>query len=251
MMCVDTATEAPSVAVVRGERIVVLVRGGAVRSQTTALLAEIDAALREAGISLSEIELFAVACGPGSFAGLRAGLATIKAFAALGRKPVAAVPTLHAVACAAGASARTVTALVAGRGEVFAQLVSVGGSGEVEELNAPAHINPAKLAVEALNWGVPLKWAGGGAHAHAQLIREAAAKRGFPLGEEGVRGAGGTGSNAGGESWTLSRAADNYAAALGRLGLIRYQNNSLVGAENLRALYVRPSDAELNESCRA
>src|SRR5919199_121702 len=145
ILCVDTATDVRSVAVARGSRVVAKVREAAPRAQSAVLLAEIDEALRAARVSLGEVQLFAVARGPGSFTGLRAGLATTKAFASVLKRPVAAVPTLEAVALAAGESARTVALIPAGRGEVFAQSFSVGREADVVALDAPAHVSPSAL----------------------------------------------------------------------------------------------------------
>lgn len=60
------------------------------------LMKEIDYCLREAGISISDMNAFAVSIGPGSFTGLRIGLSTIKGFSYATGLPVVAVPTLEA-----------------------------------------------------------------------------------------------------------------------------------------------------------
>src|SRR5260370_27454598 len=70
-------------------------------------------------IAKSDIDGFAIAAGPGSFPGLRVGLAAIKALAEILRKPIAAVSLLEAVARAAGREGRMLAALDAGRGELY------------------------------------------------------------------------------------------------------------------------------------
>jgi tRNA threonylcarbamoyladenosine biosynthesis protein TsaB len=189
-LCVDTATDARSVAVARGARVVALVREASAQGRTSALLEEIDGALREAGVALGRIDLYAVATGPGSFTGLRAGLATIKAFASINARPVAAVPTLHAVALSAGESARTLAMMPAGRGEVFAQTLRVERGGRIVELDRAAHVSPSSLLRQAAARTGPLKFAGGGARAHAELIRAVAAEAGIQLIGEVRAGAG-------------------------------------------------------------
>ncbi len=62
------------------------------------LLPVVDQVLSGLGITLQEIDAFAVAVGPGSFTSLRVGLATAKAFAHALRKPLIGVPTLDALA---------------------------------------------------------------------------------------------------------------------------------------------------------
>lgn len=245
MLCIDSATELPCVAVASGARVVAKSRGGGQRGQSLALLSEIDAALSEAGVSLAEIELFAVAVGPGSFTGLRTALATVKAFAAVQPRPVAAIPTLHAVAASAGASTQTVAAIPAGRGEVFAQTLAVDEAGRVEELSAPRHVSPSSLFAQALSSSGLVKWAGGAVHAHAALMREIAVGAGVALVERGSHIH--SDDDARTRVWELDAGAGDYSAMIAAQGLFSYREGRVVGAAQLRALYVRLSDAELKE----
>lgn len=249
VLALDTATDVRSVAVVRGGRTLALASEPAGANGASLVLSQIDAALRAAGVAFADVQLFAVATGPGSFTGLRAGLATVKAFSATTRFQVAGVPTLHAVARAAGPSACTIAAIPAGRGELFAQFLRIGAGGNVEELNAPAHIKPGLLIEQARDSYADARWVGGGAVAHQDLIRETAERAGYdwreltPLeAQEGRPHASG---------WSLIAPVDSYAEQIARLGLLDSEKGTTVDAENLRALYVRPSDAELNERCRA
>ncbi len=91
------------------------------RPASETLLPEVDALLCEAGLEIEEVEGFVVSTGPGSFTGIRVGLATCKGLA-FGAGPVAvAVPTLAALARSAGSVAEPVVALLdARRGEVHA-----------------------------------------------------------------------------------------------------------------------------------
>jgi tRNA threonylcarbamoyladenosine biosynthesis protein TsaB len=253
VLAIDTASDARSVCVARGGRVLASATEGLIESGSAALLREIDEVLASAGVALREIGLFAVACGPGSFTGLRAGLATVKAFAKITGRPAVGVPTLHAVALSARARGRTVAAIPAGRGEVFAQLLSVGDARIEAELSEPAHVKPNTLVERAAGWGGRLTWAGGGAHAHRELIREGAARAGYEFVEARRASSGpATDSTAGANdpsagTWMLATKPDNYAAEIVRLGLISTWEGWTVDGEGLRALYVRPSDAELKK----
>src|SRR5207248_821889 len=125
ILALETATRSGGVAVTRGEQVLAARAGDATVSHSMNLIEMIEEALREAGVKLSEVDLFAVAEGPGSFTGLRIGLATVKAFAAHLNRRVAGVSTLAAIAHASGADGEIVSLLPAGRGEVFAQRFSV------------------------------------------------------------------------------------------------------------------------------
>lgn len=103
---IDTATTAASAALLEEGRVVRDVTSGAAGNgdgpargnHAAILLPLIDDLLRQAKITLSDVGAFAVALGPGSFTGLRIGLATVKGLVYGSNAPVIGVPTLHAVA---------------------------------------------------------------------------------------------------------------------------------------------------------
>jgi len=95
---------------------VVPLAGGAFSAQ---LVPQIAAVLEKHGHGKSDLGAFAVASGPGSFTGLRVGLAAIKALAEALQKPIVAISLLEAVACSGAARGRVLAALDAGRGDVY------------------------------------------------------------------------------------------------------------------------------------
>ena len=95
---------------------VVPLAGGAFSAQ---LVPQIAALLKKHGYSKTDLGAFAVASGPGSFTGLRVGLAAIKALAEALQKPIVAISLLEAVACSGAARGRVLAALDAGRGDVY------------------------------------------------------------------------------------------------------------------------------------
>jgi tRNA threonylcarbamoyladenosine biosynthesis protein TsaB len=131
VLSLDTTTRGGSAAVLDDDRVLALVDGDATRTHGERLPGELDAALTAAGVSLGEIDLLAVACGPGAFTGLRIGLAAMQGLAMVQRCPVIGVSALDALAVAAAASAagspgagaaRVGAWMDAARGEVFAAL---------------------------------------------------------------------------------------------------------------------------------
>ena len=131
ILAIETAGLAGSIAIMRGAEVIGDLNGDPQVSHSNTLLADLDMLLAQTEVQLSDVDLFAVAAGPGSFTGLRIGLATVKALAATLDRPCAAIPTLQAVALAGGASNTSVALLPAGRGEVFAQSFSVAANGAV------------------------------------------------------------------------------------------------------------------------
>lgn len=117
----DTATAACSVALVEGERLLAAATVVQPRAHAARLLPLIDGVFREAGRGRDELQGVAAGIGPGSFTGLRIGLATAKAVAFALDLPCAPVPTPAAIACALGPGWVAVTQ-DARRGAVYAAL---------------------------------------------------------------------------------------------------------------------------------
>lgn len=108
--------------------------GGAFSAQ---LVPQIAALLSGVGITKNDIDGFIVVSGPGSFTGLRVGLAAIKALAEILHKPIAAVSLLEALALSAGVEGPVAAALDAGRGDIYV--------GEYEVQQGHAHRTAERL----------------------------------------------------------------------------------------------------------
>jgi len=91
------------------------------------LVPQIAALLSRHGLSKADIGAFIVVSGPGSFTGLRVGLAAIKALAEILRKPIVPVSLLELVATASRAQGKVVAALDGGRGEVYFGAYEIAG----------------------------------------------------------------------------------------------------------------------------
>ena len=245
ILSLDTATLGGSIWLGSGTTELAARTGDPQVSQSTSLLQDIKNSLDQAGLQLSEVDLFACASGPGSFTGLRIGLATLKGLAASLERPSVGIPTLHAVAHAAGPSSATVALLPAGRGEVFAQLLSVSESGTVMELDAPAHLSPARL-LERYGSRVDLKWAGAGADLQRDLLADYAQNHGIYFASESDADE----VDQNGGIWSLAPRKQNLARHVAALALEVFQTGEIQSPHHLSAIYVRPSDAELNQKCR-
>ncbi|MGH9510856.1 MAG: tRNA (adenosine(37)-N6)-threonylcarbamoyltransferase complex dimerization subunit type 1 TsaB [Terriglobales bacterium] len=139
LLVVDTSGKSGSIALARGETdgscgLLESVRldGGAFSAQ---LVPQIGALLSGQKLSKSEIGGFVAVSGPGSFTGLRVGLAAVKALAEVLEKPIAAVSLLEAVAFAGGINGDIVAAMDAGRRQIYSgeYHVSSGSAVRIKE----------------------------------------------------------------------------------------------------------------------
>jgi len=92
------------------------------------LVPQIAALLQKHGLSKTQIDAFIVVSGPGSFTGLRVGLAAIKALAEILHKPIVPLSFLEIVARAASSDGRVVALLDAGRGQLYSGEYQISGA---------------------------------------------------------------------------------------------------------------------------
>jgi tRNA threonylcarbamoyladenosine biosynthesis protein TsaB len=95
---IDTSTMMGAVGIIEDELLVAELRTNVSVTHSERLMLHVDALLKSAGLTLPDIDGFAVTVGPGSFTGLRIGLAAAKAMAYAAGKPLAGVPTLDVLA---------------------------------------------------------------------------------------------------------------------------------------------------------
>jgi tRNA threonylcarbamoyladenosine biosynthesis protein TsaB len=127
------------------------------------------------GARLDDVDLFAVASGPGSFTGLRVGIATMQGLAFAQQKQVAPVPALDAHAWLARDRGTIVGAWMdARRGEVFAALYGDDGS----VLRGATALSPSRTLEawrEALHGAAAVTFVGGGAVRYRRAIESSVA----------------------------------------------------------------------------
>lgn len=125
----DTSSRRGSVAIVEGKTVLGEISSDGAASFSRQLLGMIETLLASHGLSVKDLDAIAVAAGPGSFTGIRIGLATAGGISLAAGVPVAGVSSLEAVASAARAQGRIAAALDAGGGSVYHALFDVGGDG--------------------------------------------------------------------------------------------------------------------------
>ena len=156
VLALDTATRAGSVALVR-DGAAHAMAGDGTRTHGERLPAELLDFLAGHGATLNDVTGLAIIAGPGSFTGLRVGIATVQGLAFAANRPVIAVPTLEAFASGwldSGQRADIFAAALDGhRGEVFLAAFDLRGATSfdaarvlIEPLAAPAHTAAAALA---------------------------------------------------------------------------------------------------------
>ncbi|MEO8701211.1 MAG: tRNA (adenosine(37)-N6)-threonylcarbamoyltransferase complex dimerization subunit type 1 TsaB [Kofleriaceae bacterium] len=180
---IDTATLAAGIAIVDGDTVLVELTHDTAR-RSADLLVAIDDACRRAGVAPHQLDAVAIGAGPGSFTGLRIGMATAKGIAFAAGKPLWAVSSLAAIAHDAVTELANhqlfshVDGLIAGvldarRGEVYAGCYRHGMLVGEERVMAPAEL---VAWVDSLAAGAPTSYAGDALAAHPDVLGQLAAE---------------------------------------------------------------------------
>ncbi|MGO9375073.1 MAG: tRNA (adenosine(37)-N6)-threonylcarbamoyltransferase complex dimerization subunit type 1 TsaB [Syntrophobacteraceae bacterium] len=147
ILAADTSTASGSLALLDGENLTAELTLSSARTHNRRLLKAIDSLLREAEWDLKAIDAFAVACGPGSFTGLRIGMTTMKVLAWTRGKLYADICSLDALALPLCFSNNPICALIdARKGEVYCALYRPDGKGGLGLAAPYAALTPSRLA---------------------------------------------------------------------------------------------------------
>ena len=234
VLALDTTTRLGSVALIDGAGIVEERPGDSSRTHAERLPAELLSLCERHGLRVSAIDLFAVAAGPGSFTGLRIGLATIQGLAIVTRRQIVGVSALEALAQIASrdvAAGSLVAAWIdAQRREVFSALYRVTAAeifhpGRLIEIEPAAVDGPAStlarwhLSTALGANGATITFVGDGAVVYKDLCAHGDRMR--------------------------CLAAPLLAGAVGRMAAARARLGEAVEPACIRPLYVRRPDAEL------
>jgi tRNA threonylcarbamoyladenosine biosynthesis protein TsaB len=232
VLSLDTTTRTMSAALIEDDRVVATYVGDSTGSHAERLPGALEEVVRAAGVSFPAVDVFAVAAGPGSFTGLRIGIATMQGLALVFARPIVPVSALEALAHAAAdgapdgpaAPGTAVAAWIdAFRRDVFSGVYRVAAAppftaSRLVEIEGPTVDAPAATVAR---WSaraiVPAVCVGSGAVAYASLI----AAQGTVL------------------------APPPLAPVIGRVAVARATAGGGIDPAAVQPLYVRRPDAEI------
>jgi len=248
ILAIDTSSDQGSVALLADARVLAEESGELAERSSSGLFRRVGGVLGRAGVKLSDVECFAVAAGPGSFTGLRVGLAAVKGWAEVWGRPIAAVSVLQAIAAQASEPGSRVAAILdARRGQLF--------RGSFRRFPAEANGAAAALAGEGAGEAARREMRDDFEKIGEEIVGTAAEILDGPLSATGEIpllvtpspvAAAEIVSALGGRSVRIEVVSHALAAVIGRLGLKQALRGETVDALGLNANYIQRCNAEVN-----
>ena len=226
VLAVDTTTASCSVAVIEDLSVCAELTTRKKQTHSKHLMTSIDSVLKSADCRTVDLDGFAVTIGPGSFTGLRIGMATIKGLASAADKPVVGISSLETLAWQCSARSRLICPLLdARKAEVYGATYRYREDRLIQQSAACA----AKPEAFVGDIKQPCVFIGSGARLYHDKIQDALGDKAHfvPDDQNVIR-----------------------ASSVGFLSLKRFKNNETVRAADLVPFYIRKSDAELSFAAR-
>jgi tRNA threonylcarbamoyladenosine biosynthesis protein TsaB len=227
ILAIDTSTRAGSIALLRDSEVLAEISAREDTPYSTRLFRDLEVLQSRAQFSMSQVDVFAVAAGPGSFTGLRVGLTAVKGWAEVHGKPIAAISGLEAIAAQGNANHEMISPFLdARRGHVFGSTYRRGpGHPGILQLVGEEAI----LTIEEFLTQVKRIYG----TRPAVLLSATPEALPHDLVEFILPGA------------RIEQVSASLAPTIGRLGFERANRGDLVDALRLDANYIRRSDAEV------
>ncbi|MDB4470757.1 tRNA (adenosine(37)-N6)-threonylcarbamoyltransferase complex dimerization subunit type 1 TsaB [Deltaproteobacteria bacterium] len=223
ILAVDSSSMVGSVALCQGETLIAESVLNVRCTHSEKLLGQIDLLLAEAGWQLQDLDLLVAVTGPGSFTGLRIGIATIKGLAQVLDKPVVGISSLQMLAMNLPLSTVPICVFMdARKKEVYSQLFSWTPEGPVAQ--GDAQVVPPDLLLQQIDQQVAL--VGDGVPLYRQQIEEILADNAL---------------------LPIASAHQPRASQAAWLGWRALVNDEVSTVAELLPIYIRPSDAELSQ----
>lgn len=225
ILAIDTTTFLGSIALVEDDQLVSALQQGTSVTYSERLISGIDHLLTNANWKKEDLDLIAVAIGPGSFTGLRIGMATAKGLAVALGKPLVGVSSLCAIAYGADIYEGKVAAILdARRDEVYAAVYQYKNGSYEKTLMEECVLSPEQLCAELKKIkGVKLCVGDGARRYRDTLVKKFKDEAAFLHDAKNFPHAG-------------------YLATLAKL---RFEESGADEAEDLSPNYIRISDAEI------
>ncbi len=218
-LCIDTSSKVCSVALLEDDNVIAEKKISDEKTHSENLMPLLDALLNECNLSINEVELISICVGPGSFTGIRIGVAAVKAIAEILNIKVASVTSLEVLAKNYNpddSEKYTIVPIIdAKNGQVYCGIFD-------EEKSAKENIFASDIdgAIERIKNYKNVVVVGDGATLYSEKIRSVLS------------------------DVKIVDDSEQKASNIGKIGFEKYKNNDLKDADTICPIYLRKSQAE-------
>ena len=223
IFAVDTCSMSSTAAIADEVRTLAQFTVNHKKTHSEKIMPQIDAMIKAADISLEDIDVFAVATGPGSFTGVRIGVATVKGFALALNKPCVSVSAIEALSYSVASFKGIIAPILdARRNQVYNGLFESDGR-EIKRLCPDRALKLSELLEELKSIGQDVIFVGDGTPVFKDEIEEALKEKAY---------------------FAKKPFVYNLAPCVAEIGLSKFKAGEIIKAEELVPEYVRLSQAE-------
>ncbi len=219
ILAIDTSSLNATVSVINDDKLLGEFTISNKNTHSQIIMPMLDDMLKFAGVDIDDIDIFAAAIGPGSFTGLRIGIATTKALAQGGGKKIIGISSLHGLSENVYEEGKIICPIIdARRGDVYNALYLNG-----ECIQKERAINIETLLDELEEKQEKIVFVGDGVLLHKDLIIEKLSEKALFAPPSKIMA---------------------KASSIANLALKRAKNNDFDDIYNLEPIYLRQSQAE-------
>ncbi len=230
VLAIDTASSVATVAVVSDEKLLGEVMVNSPKTHSQKLMPMIESLLDQLDMSVADMDGVAVTEGPGSFTGLRIGLATAKAFAHAHGLPVASISGLEGLANNVSFYEGLICPIMDARRQQVYTAVYKNVNGELEALETSCNILIDELIDRLAERDEPVMFLGDGIYTFKEIIQSRLGDRAH---------------------FAPVHLSMQMASSVGALGLKKFANDFGIGYSEVKAEYLRKTEAERNHEARS
>ncbi len=237
ILAIDTSSKNASVAILENKNTIIELNNNDEKTHSQKLMPMIDEALKKTNLLLDDINLISCCLGPGSFTGVRIGIATVKAFVDSKKIPAVGVSSLEALAYSLNKNGLICSLINANNGNVYAGLFEIIDNKtftsnlsflSLKNINGEVFLNPLIEFIEK-NTNLSTKYSsiyftGDGATLYKDLLEKLIFKK-YEI--------------------IVCEDCTSTGISIGKIGYTNYKNGNYGDSSFLIPIYLRKSQAEL------
>jgi tRNA threonylcarbamoyladenosine biosynthesis protein TsaB len=223
ILAIDTSSKICSVSILEDNKVIIEKHNDDEKTHSQKLMPLIDELLKEANLTLDNIDLLACSQGPGSFTGIRIGISTVKAFADVKNIPIIGVTSLESLAYNVNHSGLIATLIDAKHDNVYFALYELKNN-TYTTIIEPVSDSIANVLQILKKYSNVITFVGDGASVHNDLLTNEFTSCKFASEQQNIQ----------------------TSISIGKSAFDKYNSNNYTPVYTLSPIYLKKSQAEIN-----